>query len=180
MQNLRPVFLFASLALSLAAGFGSTPAIGTTIDAYAQLAGIRDFQVFVRAESKGNQTLRNMRDTEYLLSNSVVDTLRAGGLRYEEASPLSLSFTVEYSYNPTETDWVAISVRLELFERVKLERKTKTSASSHTHSVASWTWSEVDLVPVTRAESTMVARAKGFTQKFVDEVKLATRQYRPR
>jgi len=174
------VLPFAFMALSLAAGFGATPARGTDIAAYAQLAGIRDFQVFVRTESKGNQTLRNMRDTEYLLSNAVVDTLRAGGLRYEEASPLSLSLKVEYSYNPAETNWVAISIRLELFERVKLERKTKTLASSHIHSVASWAWSEVDLVPVTRAEATMVARAKGFTQKFVDEVKLATQQYRPR
>ena len=182
MQSLRYPTAVMLIGLSFAAATGgASRARATTILAYSQLAGLRDFRVSVQTRSKGTNGLRgNIRETENLLSSAIVDTLRAGGLKYEETSQFALVLIVDFSYDARESDWVALAVRLELYERVELERALPKRISTRGHSVVSWRWSDVDLVNVAHAEPTLVSMAKRAAESLVSEVKVATEVFPPK
>jgi hypothetical protein len=113
-------------------------------------------------------------------AGAIVDTLRAGGLKYEETSQFALVLIVDFSYNARESEWVALAVRLELYERVQLEKASPMRISTRGHSAVSWSWSDVDLVNAARAEPTLVSMAKRAAEKLVSEVKVATEVFPPK
>jgi hypothetical protein len=181
MRNLCTPIALVLLGLGLAVGTGgASEARATTVLAFSQLAGVRDFQLSVVTRIKGKHGLRaNVRETEALSSESIVEALQAGGLQYKDASPHHLLFVVEYSYDATKTEWVALAARLELHERAELARHSPMPNSVRELSVVSWSWSEVDLVHVVQAEKTIVTMARGLAERLVAEVKLATETFRP-